>query len=279
MTTTELMQPNEITDLDKWIKFLSQVEIPVLKHTTRSLNALCADEDKLNARGIANIIKHDPLMTVKMLRYLQQHKQSAQVHEVMEVEQVIMMIGIQNTRQKIPAKPLMDELLGKQHMEALVHSVRLVRRANQASMYAFDWAVRLNDLHFEEIRTAALLHDFTELLMWCFAPTKMLKIHAIQEKNKTLRSKLVQEQVLGFTLLQLHAELTKKWSLPKLLISLMDDQHTKQQRVRNVILAINLARHSANGWDNAALPDDYNDIAQLLHMQPDEVKSMVNPKD
>jgi len=41
------------------------------------------------------------------------------------------------------------------------------------------------------------------------------------------------------------------------------------------MLALNLARHSANGWDNAALPDDYRDIGVLLSMDPDKVKVLV----
>jgi hypothetical protein len=36
--------------------------------------------------------------------------------------------------------------------------------------------------------------------------------------------------------------------------------------VRNVQLAIRVARHSALGWDNPALPDDVADIAVLLNM-------------
>jgi len=36
--------------------------------------------------------------------------------------------------------------------------------------------------------------------------------------------------------------------------------------VRNVQLAIRLARHSAQGWDNAALPDDIDEIAALLNL-------------
>ncbi|HQV89523.1 MAG TPA: metal-dependent hydrolase, partial [Nitrosomonas sp.] len=63
--------------------------------------------------------------------------------------------------------------------------------------------------------------------------------------------------------------------LPKLLITLMDDSCSSLQRVRNVTLAVNLARHSANGWDDAALPDDYEDIARLLHMQASEIMIIV----
>jgi len=55
----------------------------------------------------------------------------------------------------------------------------------------------------------------------------------------------------------------------------MDGECANQQRVRNVSLAVNLARHSTNGWNDAALPDDYTDIGKLLHMHPEEVKVMI----
>jgi len=32
------------------------------------------------------------------------------------------------------------------------------------------------------------------------------------------------------------------------------------------MLAIRLARHTADGWDNAALPDDVRDIGALLNL-------------
>ena len=38
--------------------------------------------------------------------------------------------------------------------------------------------------------------------------------------------------------------------------------------MRNVALAVRLARHTAHGWDNAALPDDVQDLAQLLNLSP-----------
>lgn len=103
----------------------------------------------------------------------------------------------------------------------------------------------------------------------------MLKIRAMQQQDKTLRSNVAQEQVLGFTLFHLQSALALKWSLPKLLITLMDAECANQQRVRNVVLAVNLARHSANGWADAALPDDYKDVGKLLHMDPEDVKVML----
>ena len=272
------MEQQKITGLDEWVDFLCKVEIPVLKHTARGLHNLLQDKDKLSARGIAHVIKHDPLMTIKLLRHLQQNKRRSQEHEVVEVEQALMILGLEASLRNIPAKPLIEETHGKQEMEALICLLHVIHRSNQASSFAFDWAIHLNDLHFEEIRIAALLHDIAELLMWCFSPTEMLKIRAMQQQDKTLRSNDAQTQVFGFSLDELKSELVIKWSLPSLLITLMDDHHEKSSRVRNVSLAVKLARHAANGWDDAALPDDYRNIAELLKMDIDEVISLINAK-
>ena len=268
------MQAQEIKGLEGWVAFLSRAEIPVLKQTARDLAALHENADNLSARAVADCIARDPMMTVKLLRYQQQHRHRRQEHEVMEVEQALLMLGVEAFFRKIPPQPLMDEVLRGQ-MGALVHLLRVVHRSHRASAYAFDWAVRLRDLHFEEVRIAALLHDLAEMLMWCFAPAEMLKIYAMQQHDKTMRSHDAQEQVLGFPLTDLQLALAREWSLPQLLLTLMDDECAQQQRVRNVILAVNLARHSANGWDDAALPDDYKDIGELLHLQPEEVMVMI----
>ncbi len=163
----------------------------------------------------------------------------------------------------------------KQHIAALPPALRAVHRALRASGYAKDWAVLLRDLHYEEVRIAALLHDIAEILMWCFAPGPMLEIRGMQQKDRTLRSRDAQRQVLGFELVELQRELVTKWGLPQLLSTLMDDACQEQPRVRNVVLAVNLARHSANGWDDAALPDDFREIGELLRMPAEEVMIML----
>jgi HD-like signal output (HDOD) protein len=262
------------TGLNQWVARLSQSELPVLKQTARDLTALRADDDRLSVDAIAAVIARDPMMTVKLLRYLQGHRHRMQTTEVLQIEQALLMLGIEPFFNNVAAQPLVEDLL-KSHVDALPPVLRVVHRAQRASEYAMDWAVQLRDLHYEEIRIAALLHDFSEMLMWCFAPEVMLKIRTLQQNDKTLRSRDVQHQVLGFTLLELERELALQWGLPKLLLSLMNDASTHQQRELNVTLAINLARHSANGWDDAALPDDYRDIGELLRIPAADVMGMV----
>lgn len=261
--------------LQEWVGRLSQSELPVLKHTARELAALREDESRLNAHAISKVIASDPIMTVKLLRYLQSHKHKKQTSEVVQVEQALLMLGMEPFFNNVAPKPLIEDMLLKEHAVALPPLLRVVHRSHRASEYAYDWAVHLRDMHFEEVRIAALLHDMAEILMWCFAPDQMLQIRSIQQHDKALRSRDVQQQVLGFALIDLQKELAEKWGLPELLLKLMDDAHANQIRVRNVVLAVNLARHSANGWDDAALPDDYRDVGELLRMKPEEVFLMV----
>ena len=49
--------------------------------------------------------------------------------------------------------------------------------------------------------------------------------------------------------------------------------------MRNVLLAIQLARHTARGWDNAALPDDVRDIAALLNLSNDATLQLLHELD
>ncbi len=260
--------------LAHWVAELSRADIPVLKHTARELERLRADEYRLNARSVAQVVTSDPMMTLKLLRHMQQHRHRSQAQELVQVEQAVMMMGFTTFFREVAPAPLAEDLL-RGHMDALLHLLQTVRRAQRASRHAFDWALLLHDLHAEEVRIAALLSYIAEMLMWCCNPEPMLRIRALQSADKTLRSADVQQQVLGFCGMELQQALATGWRLPQLLLNLMDPAQADNMRVRNVMLALNLARHSANGWGDAALPDDYRDIAALLRMEPEKVMALV----
>ncbi|MHB1075442.1 HDOD domain-containing protein [Thiobacillus sp.] len=264
-------QPASLAD---WLAFLDRADIPVLKRTARELERLREDEVQLNARAVADVVTDDPLMTVKLLRYMQTHKRRNQTHELVDVKQALLMMGLDTFFREVPAMPIAEEML-KEHRAALVHLLRTVRRAQRSAYYAFDWALRLHDMHAEEVQVSALLSHVSEMLMWCFSPERMLEIQKLQATDHTMRSADAQTLVLGFAGLELQRQLTIAWRLPELLRNLMDPALAQSTRVRNVMLAVNLARHSAHGWHDAALPDDFDEIAALLHMDPNKVMALV----
>ncbi len=260
--------------LDGWLAFLEQADLPVLTRTAAELERLRGDDALLTARNVANVVTDDPLMTVKLLRYLQTHKHRAQQHELIDVKQALLMLGLDAFLRDLPAAPLAEVLVGA-HEGASARLLHTAARARRAAAYAFDWALRLHDLHPEEVQISALLAHASEMLMWCFNPQGMLDVSQLKRGDPTLRSSEAQRRVLGFPLLALQRELAIQWRLPKLLIELMDPAQARTSRMRTVMLAVNLARHSADGWHDAALPDDYQQIADLLHMELHRVVALV----
>jgi HD-like signal output (HDOD) protein len=135
------------------------------------------------------------------------------------------------------------------------------------------------DTDAEVIQEAALLHDFAEALLWCHAPLLALEIDRRMRANPTLRSAQVQFDVLGTELCDLEQALMKAWRLPELLLHLTNDHLARVPRVRNVLLATALARHSQSGWDNAAIPDDIEAIAKLLNVSTEAAWGMIRELD
>ena len=268
------MLNHPLPGIDSYVSFLNGSELPVLRHTRRQLEEAYADIDRISGRDISRIVLQDPLMAVKVLYYIQPFRGRALRSDITTIGGAIMMVGIEPFFDKFADLPTIEERL-HDHPEAMLGAVQLVRRVQRAAHYAYDWAVWRHDLNVEEVTLAALLHDLAELLIWAFAPTLALEMRHRQKADRSLRSSVVQSAVLGVELGDLQLALCRAWHLPELLQSLIDDTQVDHPRVQNVVLAVNLARHSANGWDDAALPDDYQAIAELLGLSVDIVKERV----
>lgn len=254
-----------LLDLEAWVIFFSSAEMPILRKTARSLEAARANIDKVNGRDIAGIILQDPLMAVRVLAYIQPFRGKHLHSDITNIGNAIMMLGIEPFFDSL-GTPITIESVLKDEPHALLGVLQVIRRAQRASHYAHDWAFERHDMNIEEVTLAALLHDLAEVLLWCFAPRLAIEIRSKQQTDKTMRSVNAQQQVLGIRLFDLQLALCTALHLPNLLYDLMDDAKADLPRVQNVSLAVNLARHSAGGWENAALPDDFSAIEKLLHI-------------
>jgi HD-like signal output (HDOD) protein len=252
-------------DLETWVAYFSQAQLPVLRHTVHELDQLQANAERVNGRVLSSIILQDPMMTLRVLAYIEGHRRKSQTSDITTIERALMMIGIEPFFRDFHDLPLVEDSL-KSYPKALLGLLKVIARARRATRWARDWAINRHDLDVDEITVATLLYDVAEVLMWCFAPSLALRAREIQTEDRNLRSSAVQEDIYNIELHLLQLELVKMWHLPALLATLMDRQNAALPRVRNVTLAVDLARHSANGWDDAALPDDYAAIEELLHI-------------
>jgi HD-like signal output (HDOD) protein len=248
-----------------WVDHFKTIEIPVLRHTVHQLDELRATAETINTRQLAAVIMHDPLMTLRLFQTMQARRSNRQSAEITTIERSLVMIGTQGFYDSIQNPPIVEQQL-KGYPKAMLGLLKVIARSRVASQWARDWALQRQNVSFDEIAMAALLHDLVEILMWCFAPNLAIRAKERLASEPGRRTSQIQQEVFGASLDEIAIELIAHWGLPSLLCSLIDLADAETINVRNVKLAVDLARHSANGWNDPALPDDYRAIEALLHM-------------
>ena len=265
------MQQNTYKSIEDWVAFLSNAEIPVLQKSIDEIEKLKEYKDRVTVRDLSRIVLDDPMMTLKVMSLLQQYRKKTSVSsEVTTFGRVLMMIGIHSFFEYFNNLTSIEELLGGDE-NAVDNVLNVIDRSRYAAQYAFDIAHRRFDIDRYEVQIATLLYSTAEIMLWCFSADKMRQIRALSLKYRHMRSSRLQAYVFGFTFNELQSEMALAWKLPELLVELMDQKQTENPRVKTVVIATNLARHSMNGLDDPALPSDYQDIAHLLGQEMEEV--------
>jgi len=254
-----------------WVRQLGRREPPVLARTVRELAVLAADEDNATPQRVADVVLHDPLMTLKVLQYIQLNRHASQRTEITTIAHALMMLGLGPFFRHFSRQPTLEAML-ESWPPALEGALAVASRARHAALYARDWAAERHDIEVDEVMIAALLHDVAELLLWCAAPLQAMRIQDLQRADHALRSEDAQRMVLGANLVDVQLTAAKEWRLPAVLHHLMDDHHVRRPRETNVILAAALARHSARGWNDAALAHDYEEIGRMLGLAPENAR-------
>jgi len=265
VASLRLEQP--LPDLARWTTFFRDAEIPVLPATAQALEDLRANEDEVDANLISETLAGDPLMTLKVMAHAARHRSSRLVTDPETVTAALLLMGIGPFFHAFGPQRTVQQHLADVP-QALAGLEAVLQRAERAAHFALGFAVHRMDPDAAVVHQAALLNDLAEMLLWCHAPRLALQIRERQLADPTLRSRTVQRELLNIELADLQQALMRAWRLPELLIRIADERHAEHPSVRSVVLAIRLARHSARGWDNAAIPDDVRDIGALLNLGP-----------
>jgi len=261
-----------------WTHYFLNAEIPILASTAQALEELRAKEDDVDANKLTAVIQVDPLMTLKLLARIASLRRLGSATETESITTSLVLMGISPFFRHFGPQRTVEDWLANQP-EAMQGLQNLLIRAERAGQFALGFAVHRADTDATIIHQAAFLNDFAEILLWLHAPTLMVKIQQAQAADSTLRSSVIQREVLGVEISDLRQALMNLWHLPELLIHISDERHAERSNVQCVVLAVRLARHSANGWENAALPDDYEAIAKLLNASPRVIPAFLHKID
>jgi HD-like signal output (HDOD) protein len=267
-----------LPDEAAWLAAFDRREIPVLADTAGEIEDLRANEDAVDAHLLSENLALDPLMTLKLLRHVALRRRGRQLHDAETLTEALVMLGITPFFRDFGPQPTVEQRLAD-HPEALAGLRAVLARADRAARFALAFAIHRQDHDAALIHEATLLHDFAEMLLWVHAPGLALAVQRRLSSEAGLRTAEAQHAVLGLALSDLQQALMKAWRLPELLVQISNDQDSPLTQVRNVQLAIRLARHSAQGWDNPALPDDLAAIGTLLNLAPEHALNLVQDID
>jgi len=243
-----------LRDVSAWIAYLTQAEIPVMAATAHALEDLRAQAEDIAPAQLAELIDTDPLMSIKFMVWVASRRRHADDAEPETVLASLVLMGIPPFFAAFGPQPVAEDWL-QDRPDALLALQELHHHSERAARFALAFAVHRADPDAPLVRQTAYLQDFVDMLLWCHAPDLMLTIRLAQQADPQLRSVTIQRQVLNADIATLRERLLAAWHLP--------DPHWS-----SVALACRLARHTMHGWDNAAIPDDISEIAQLVNAAP-----------
>jgi HD-like signal output (HDOD) protein len=249
-----------------WATAFEWEQLPVLSVTVAEIERLRRMEDDVDAHRLSDVISRDPFLTVKLFAYLAKRRPGREDTVPETVTGCLLMLGI---------PPFFAQFTGLRTVESVLAADAaavdglgaVLDRSQRASDFALAFAVHRMDHDAPLIHSAALLHEFTEMLLWLRAPRLAVEIARRQRILPQLRSSDAQRAVLKVSLAELQQELMTRWYIPQALTSLINPELAgSSAQALTVELATRVARHSAKGWDNPAIPDDVRDIAELLQI-------------
>lgn len=261
-----------------WVAAFQQREIPVLNSTALAIDELRGNEDAVDAHMLAETLVDDPLMTLKLLRHVAERRSRRSVTDAETVLSAIVMLGIPPFFEAFGSLLTVEQRLSELP-EALEGLRTVMRRAHRAAQFSLGFAVHRMDHDAAVLHEAALLHGFAEMLLWVNAPSWALEVARRQQAEPNLRSADIQRSVLNVSVGELQQALMHEWRLPELLVSTSSELGMSSPQVRNVQLAIRVARHSSEGWDNQALPDDLAELGVLLNLSTPHVQQLLHELD
>ena len=240
------------------VRRLGEEEFPLFAHTARRIASISSD-DKSSSNELAQVILVDSAMTARVLRMANSAYYNPSGGRINTVSRAIVVLGYDVVRTIALSVSLVDSMLsGSRHESARAELVRSFHAAVQAKEFA---SLR-NAANVEEIFIAALLNRLGHVAFWCFPYGMDAKLSEAYESAEQEES--AEKAVLGFTLRELTAELTKEWHLSTLLTGALSNASFKDKNVLDIEHGFRIANAVEKDWNNGRIKQVIAEISNDL---------------
>lgn len=257
----------------EWLDELKTWDIPVMRRSIVELDKLSKKADQVTPGEIAALVLHDPLLTLKILRLVNNLSRSRLSNEITTIEHAVMMLGVGPCFNRLQNLQAVEDCM--RDSNALPELMKFFSKARFAGWLARDCAIFRADMKAEEVYIGAQLYDLGWIVLWTFAPELMMKVMAQAKRNRVTLDQVAGE-LLGFDVREFQFALAEVWNLPELMQAFMHSESASKPRVLGVIIAASIARHAEAGWHGNELLADYEVLANLLHIPFDDAITMIH---
>lgn len=236
--------------LPAWAEGAAWQDLPVLRATARAVREQALRPDDADAHALAALVLRDPLMCLRVLASAVR-RQSGAGTPVESITAALVLTGVDPFFRDCAALPVLEDRLDR---PSRLRVLAAVARSHLAARIAAAFAIHRQVEAVEEVRLAALLHDFVAVLAPWFDPQAAPDAPGSAGMTDAL-------------LLQ--------WGLPDTLRTLAREPAGEAPGPRMVALAVRIARHMQHGWHGPVLLGDAAQAGQLLNLTPQAAASLV----
>ncbi len=250
------------TSLAGWSNWLCEQEMPIFSHTAQRIHQAVVDE-KVSTMELSTIILQDPTLTARILKLSNSSICNPARLKVDTISRALVILGYKAVSELALACTFIESIAAQNNRGRVDKEIG---RALHAAVQAKSFAQLMNDPAPEEIFIAALLKNLGRIVFFCFDQNNSAVIdQKIAEEE--LSPGQAEKSVLGFSLDQLGASLSRTWKLSGLIDAAISGTAKDSARVHLVNISHQIATESELGWESDGL-DACLDKVETLTYQP-----------
>lgn len=268
MSQTVPSQPPGKASSNDWVKYLSQVEMPVLAETLREISQL-TDSDNSTVNQLAEVILKDADLTSQVLRLSNTVFYNRSKVTVSTVSRAITLIGFDAVRAMAISSLVIDALLSR---NPRTHLLRCLARSLHAAVQARSLTPSSSSVKREEVFVAALLSQIGELAFWaCRVP----QADELDRRMNQMDPAEAQKEVIGTSFNGISRGLANTWSLGDLVKEVVASGQSRSAASSLVRYSLTLAEASEKGWEDEAVDRVVEKLSRSLKEPKKELLELI----
>ncbi len=225
--------------------------------------------DKHSLANATELIMFDPGLCLMVLRHSNKiRSRSGQPLEITSISSAVNLLGENAMRNLIGGVTVLEDKIEDERI--LSDYYQLLDRSYHAARFSNSWSEIRKEVIPEVVGVAAVLRDIGEIALCAHHHSLFYKIRKLADERQVSLS-YASNEVLGFSLNQLSAQLAKHWFLPEEVRDGMVPARCDRYRAQGVMLASECARLAEYGWYHRDIVNCEAVIADYLNTSVDQV--------